>query len=199
MVLRYRLHLENIPLAPSTINVRLAAIRRIAYEAADTGLLSPELVAGIRRVKGIKRFGQPVGNWLTAQQVQSKRLACPPPEQARRLPYGGLRWHTTCLTFLLRQMDKWADCRCVHFNCTVCLFSEFVVLAAASQIGRLTFAQRGGFDVLSGVADQHGVCGDDDSHPAAEVGTLPASQQQGHGEAVEESLRKIDMLGTSQE
>ena len=68
VVLRYRLHLENIPLAPSTINVRLAAIRRIAYEAAETGLLSPELVAGIRRVKGIKRLGQPVGNWLTAQQ-----------------------------------------------------------------------------------------------------------------------------------
>jgi site-specific recombinase XerC len=68
VVLRYRLHLESISLAPSTINVRLAAIRRIAYEAADTGLLSPELVAGIRRVKGMKRLGQPVGNWLTAQQ-----------------------------------------------------------------------------------------------------------------------------------
>jgi hypothetical protein len=53
VVLRYRLHLENIPLAPSTINVRLAAIRRFAYEVADTGLLSPELVAGIRRVKGV--------------------------------------------------------------------------------------------------------------------------------------------------
>src|SRR6202007_2553050 len=68
VVLRYRLHLESIPLAPSTINVRLAAIRRIAYEAADTGLLSPELVAGIRRVKGMKPLGRPVGNWLTAQQ-----------------------------------------------------------------------------------------------------------------------------------
>ena len=68
VVLRYRLHLESIPLSASTINVRLAAIRRIAYEAADTGLLSPELVAGIRRVKGMKRLGRPVGNWLTAQQ-----------------------------------------------------------------------------------------------------------------------------------
>src|ERR1700751_1861636 len=66
VVLRYRLHLESISLAPSTI--RLAAIRRIAYEAADTGLLSPELVPGIRRVKDMKRLGQPVGNWLTAQQ-----------------------------------------------------------------------------------------------------------------------------------
>jgi hypothetical protein len=68
VLLRYRLHLKNIPLASSTINVRLAAIRRIAYEAADNGLLSPELVAEIRLVKGMIRLGQPVGNWLTAQQ-----------------------------------------------------------------------------------------------------------------------------------
>lgn len=37
-------------LAPGTINVRLAAVRRLAYEAADCGLLSPELAAGIRRL-----------------------------------------------------------------------------------------------------------------------------------------------------
>ena len=58
VVLRYRMHLENIPLAPATINLRLAAIRRLAYEAPDAGLLRPELVTGIRRVKGVKRFGQ---------------------------------------------------------------------------------------------------------------------------------------------
>jgi hypothetical protein len=52
VVLRYRLYLEGLLLAPATINVRLAAIRRLAYEAADNGLLSPELVAGIRRVHG---------------------------------------------------------------------------------------------------------------------------------------------------
>jgi hypothetical protein len=34
-----------------TINVRMAAVRRLAYEAADSGLLSPELTAGIYRVK----------------------------------------------------------------------------------------------------------------------------------------------------
>jgi hypothetical protein len=53
IVLRYRLQLEAKKLAGSTINVRLAAGRRLAYEAADTGLLRPELVAGIRRVKGV--------------------------------------------------------------------------------------------------------------------------------------------------
>ena len=48
VVLRYRIHLEQRHLAPATINLRLAAVRRIAYEAADAGLLSPELAAGIR-------------------------------------------------------------------------------------------------------------------------------------------------------
>ena len=74
VVLRYRLHLESIPLAPATINVRLAAVRRLAYEASDSGLLSPDLVAGIRRVKGAKKLGQPVGNWLTAEEGQ--QLIC---------------------------------------------------------------------------------------------------------------------------
>jgi site-specific recombinase XerD len=67
-VLRYRFFLEQKDLAPSTINVRLAAVRRLAYEDADTGLLSPELAAGIARVKGAKRLGVRIGNWLTAEQ-----------------------------------------------------------------------------------------------------------------------------------
>ena len=41
VVLRYRIHLEQRQLAPTTINLRLAAVRRVAYEAADSGLLSP--------------------------------------------------------------------------------------------------------------------------------------------------------------
>jgi len=68
VVLRYRISLEQRRYAPSTINLRLAAVRRIAYEAADSGLLSPELAAGIRRVKGVRRLGVRVGNWLTAEQ-----------------------------------------------------------------------------------------------------------------------------------
>jgi hypothetical protein len=55
VVLRYRIHLEQRRYAPATINLRLAAVRRIAYEAADAGLLSPELAAGIRRVEGVRR------------------------------------------------------------------------------------------------------------------------------------------------
>jgi hypothetical protein len=65
VVTRYRISLENRQLAAGTINGRLAAVRRLAYEAADAGLLSPELAAGIRRVKGTKKLGVRLGNWLT--------------------------------------------------------------------------------------------------------------------------------------
>jgi hypothetical protein len=64
-VLRYRIHLEQREYAPATINLGLAAVRRVAYEAAEAGLLSPELAAGIRRVKGVRRIGVRLGNWLT--------------------------------------------------------------------------------------------------------------------------------------
>jgi hypothetical protein len=47
-VLRYRIHLEQRKYAPATINLRLAAVGRIADDAADAGLLSPELAAGSR-------------------------------------------------------------------------------------------------------------------------------------------------------
>jgi integrase len=68
VVTRYRINLEQAQYASSTINLRLAAIRRLAYEAADCGLLSPDLAAGIRRVKGVKKHGIRIGNWLTADQ-----------------------------------------------------------------------------------------------------------------------------------
>jgi site-specific recombinase XerD len=69
VVTRYRIHLESRKLAPGTINVQLAAVRRLAYEAADSGLLSPELAAGIQRVKGAKKLGVRLGNWLTAEEA----------------------------------------------------------------------------------------------------------------------------------
>ena len=50
VVLRYRSHLESRELAPGTVNLRLGAVRRLACEAADCGLLSADLAAGIRRV-----------------------------------------------------------------------------------------------------------------------------------------------------
>jgi site-specific recombinase XerD len=68
VVVRHRLHLESRHLAANTINQQLAAVRRLAHGAADSGLLSPELAAGISRVKGVKQLGFRSGNWLSAEQ-----------------------------------------------------------------------------------------------------------------------------------
>ena len=71
VVTRFRIYLEDRQLAAGSINVRLAAVRRLAYEAADSGLLSPDLAAGIRRVKGSKKLGFRLGNWLTADEART--------------------------------------------------------------------------------------------------------------------------------
>jgi len=60
----------------------IAAVRQLAYEASDTGLLSPELAAGIRRVKGAKRLGVRIGNWLTVEQSRAL-LGGPPSDHLR--------------------------------------------------------------------------------------------------------------------
>ena len=70
VVLRFRLYLKCLGLAAGTINQRLASARRLAYEASDSGLLGPELAAGIRRVKGVKQLGSRIGNWLTLDQAK---------------------------------------------------------------------------------------------------------------------------------
>src|SRR2546426_12525323 len=64
VVTRYRIHLESRQLAPGTINGRLAAVRRAAYEAAASGLLRPGLPAGIPRGKGPKDLRHRSGNRL---------------------------------------------------------------------------------------------------------------------------------------
>jgi hypothetical protein len=75
VVVRYRMYMESRTLAANTINQQLAAVRRLAHEAADSGLLSPELAAGISRVKGVKQLGFRSGNWLSAEE-SSEVLQC---------------------------------------------------------------------------------------------------------------------------
>src|SRR5262245_8446214 len=66
----WRVALEARGLGSSSISVRLSAIRKLAVEAADNGLLAPELAAGILRVKGVKSRGVRAGNWLSLRQAQ---------------------------------------------------------------------------------------------------------------------------------
>jgi site-specific recombinase XerC len=70
LVVKYRSFLERLSLSAATINLHLSAIRRLADESAESGWLSPEHAIGIRRVKGVKRLGRKMGNWLTRNQAQ---------------------------------------------------------------------------------------------------------------------------------
>lgn len=74
--------LQQAGLASSSIHVRLAAIRKLAAEAADNGLLAPELAAGIAKVKGAQRLGVRAGNWLTRDQA-SRLLDAPDPARLK--------------------------------------------------------------------------------------------------------------------
>lgn len=67
---QYRGVLDQQGRAASTINVRMAAIRKLASEAADNGLLDPVLAAGIAKVHGMRQLGVRAGNWLTREEAR---------------------------------------------------------------------------------------------------------------------------------
>jgi integrase len=67
----WRVALEARGLGSVSINVRITAVRKLAVEAADNGLLAPELASGIARVKGVASKGVRVGNWLSLRQAQA--------------------------------------------------------------------------------------------------------------------------------
>ena len=67
----WRVSLEERGLGSSSIIVRMSAIRKLAVEATDNGLLAPELAAGIARVKSAKSIGVRTGNWLSLRQAQA--------------------------------------------------------------------------------------------------------------------------------
>ena len=67
----WRVSLEERRLGSSSIIIRMSAIRKLAAEAADNGLLAAELAQGISRVKSVKSTGIRVGNWLSQRQAQA--------------------------------------------------------------------------------------------------------------------------------
>jgi site-specific recombinase XerD len=69
LVQRYAAELRGM--APSSVNQRLSAIRKLAAEASDNGALDPQVANGIRAVKGARREGRRTGNWLTREEAQT--------------------------------------------------------------------------------------------------------------------------------
>jgi len=65
----HRTMLQGLKYAPSTVNQRLAAIKKLAREAAANGLLSAEAAASIQAVEGAKESGRRVGKWLEPEQA----------------------------------------------------------------------------------------------------------------------------------
>jgi site-specific recombinase XerD len=75
-VLQYRASLLESGLSSATVNLHLAAVKKLAQEAADNGMLAANLAQGISRIKGIAKKGVRAGNWLTVGQAEDL-LECP--------------------------------------------------------------------------------------------------------------------------
>lgn len=55
----------------SSINQRLTAIRKLAQEAADNGLIDHSAAQAIGRAEGVRSEGKRLGNWLSKEQAQA--------------------------------------------------------------------------------------------------------------------------------
>lgn len=70
LINRYRAELIDRQYGASNINQAMSAIRKLAREAADNGLLDEQVAGAIGRVEGVKRQGQRTGNWLDQDEAQ---------------------------------------------------------------------------------------------------------------------------------
>jgi len=63
-------------LSPSTINVRLSAVRKMVGEARHAGMIGQEEAASLTDIPNIRQKGTRLGNWLTHEQAK-ELLAVP--------------------------------------------------------------------------------------------------------------------------
>jgi site-specific recombinase XerC len=66
--MEYRASMEA--LAPSMVNVRLSAVRKLVAEARKNGLIGVEDAASLSEVPNIRQKGTRLGNWLTREQAK---------------------------------------------------------------------------------------------------------------------------------
>lgn len=69
-VQHYKTILQEYGLSPATVNLRMSAIRKLAREASDNGLLDQSLANGVSHVQGVASHGVRAGNWLTLEEAQ---------------------------------------------------------------------------------------------------------------------------------
>ena len=54
----------------ASVNIRLAAIKKFAYESLQNGFIDDVSYNGIKNIKGIPTRGKKLGNWLNQQSVE---------------------------------------------------------------------------------------------------------------------------------
>lgn len=74
LLMEWRAGMES--LSPSTINVRLSAVRKMIGEARKNGVLGAEEAATLTEVPNMSQKGTRLGNWLTREQAK-ELLAVP--------------------------------------------------------------------------------------------------------------------------
>ncbi|HTF71821.1 MAG TPA: tyrosine-type recombinase/integrase [Edaphobacter sp.] len=74
LLMEWRAGMES--LSPSTINVRLSAVRKMVGEARHAGLIGQEEAASLTEIPNISQKGTRLGNWLTREQAK-ELLAVP--------------------------------------------------------------------------------------------------------------------------
>ena len=68
LLMEWRSTLES--LSPSTINVRLSAVRKMVGEARRAGMIGQEEAASLTDIPNIRQKGTRLGNWLTREQAK---------------------------------------------------------------------------------------------------------------------------------
>ena len=68
LLMEYRTTMDG--LAPSTVNVRLSAIRKLVTEARRNGMLTAEEAANLTDIPNVRQQGTRLGNWLTKEQAR---------------------------------------------------------------------------------------------------------------------------------
>src|SRR5260370_15328189 len=74
LLMEWRAGMES--LSPSTINVRLSAVRKMVGEARRNNLIGQEEAARLTEIANISQKGTRLGNWLTREQAK-ELLAVP--------------------------------------------------------------------------------------------------------------------------
>ena len=68
LLLEWRASMEKQ--SPSTVNIRLSAMRSLVTEARKAGMLSSEEASKLTEIPNIKQAGTRQGNWLTREQAK---------------------------------------------------------------------------------------------------------------------------------